>query len=305
MNEHMWDEGIEQRVGTPCFCDQAEALVTYLYGEISGSAAKRFEQHLERCRLCCEELAALNRVRSSVGEWRTAALDRAAGAPLTYATPAASSVAAAPVQADEWHSPKRSTSAAWRQLSAFLPGRPFFIFLPRLSRRQVSTGSPLWLHAGSVAAAVVLCALVVFVVAYFERKPAETARLEIHHSEVVLRNEINVPAEEGAGREAPAGSNQQDKGRHSVVAPGSPPGSRSSVNPRATLSRGAKRGGAVQPSSASLPGDQRLTAENNSGTIAGEEAHLPHLYDLLGDDQLAVTEPDNSPRLDDLLREID
>lgn len=51
-------------------CDQAEALVSYLYGEISAVESARFDSHLVNCRSCLSELAAFDVVRSQVAEWR-------------------------------------------------------------------------------------------------------------------------------------------------------------------------------------------------------------------------------------------
>jgi hypothetical protein len=51
-------------------CHMHEALVSYLYGEISPEEAARFQEHLSNCAICRDELVAFERVRSALGAWR-------------------------------------------------------------------------------------------------------------------------------------------------------------------------------------------------------------------------------------------
>lgn len=51
-------------------CDQAETLVSYLYGEIGASASTAFQSHLENCAECSAELTSFGAVRSQMAEWR-------------------------------------------------------------------------------------------------------------------------------------------------------------------------------------------------------------------------------------------
>lgn len=45
-------------------------MVSYLYGEIGTGEKLRFEQHLESCHSCTDELSGFTLVRSAVREWR-------------------------------------------------------------------------------------------------------------------------------------------------------------------------------------------------------------------------------------------
>ncbi len=51
-------------------CSFAEDLVSYLYGEINSAEKSKFENHLDKCSSCDEELAAFGYVRSSINDWR-------------------------------------------------------------------------------------------------------------------------------------------------------------------------------------------------------------------------------------------
>lgn len=51
-------------------CDRKEDLVTYLYGEATAAEKKSFEQHLNECSDCGEELKAFGRVRNDLSAWQ-------------------------------------------------------------------------------------------------------------------------------------------------------------------------------------------------------------------------------------------
>jgi hypothetical protein len=114
-------------------CGRGEQLVGYLYGEAAETERAGFEQHLSRCAACRDELAAFTQVRAAVGEWRAELLTHAPGV-LTGDV----SHAAAPPPTFNVEPARRS---AWDAL------REFFAL------------SPAWLRFGSVAAALVVCAL--------------------------------------------------------------------------------------------------------------------------------------------------
>lgn len=63
-------------------CHMHEALVSYLYGEISAEEAARFEEHLSACAICRDELAAFERVRGALEAWR---LDELPALHIAYA----------------------------------------------------------------------------------------------------------------------------------------------------------------------------------------------------------------------------
>ncbi|MCB1024861.1 MAG: zf-HC2 domain-containing protein, partial [Acidobacteria bacterium] len=51
-------------------CSFAEGVVSYLYDEMNPGQKLSFEQHLENCRNCGEELAAFGSVSTSIRRWR-------------------------------------------------------------------------------------------------------------------------------------------------------------------------------------------------------------------------------------------
>ncbi|MGI8996334.1 MAG: zf-HC2 domain-containing protein [Pyrinomonadaceae bacterium] len=115
-------------------CARREELVAYLYGEAQSAQASAFERHLENCAACRDELTAFAFVREGVGEWRADLLKGAPSLSLAGALALPSSQLATA-------RPERD----WRR--AFAALREFF------------TLSPVWLQAGTVAAALVICAL--------------------------------------------------------------------------------------------------------------------------------------------------
>ena len=116
-------------------CGRGEQLVGYLYGEATQTERAGFEQHLSQCAACRDELAAFTQVRESVGEWRAELLTHAPGGV------AASAIPVAPTPTFNVEPARRS---AWDALRAFF------------------ALSPAWLRFGSVAAALVVCALAAF-----------------------------------------------------------------------------------------------------------------------------------------------
>jgi len=110
-------------------CARGEEIVAYLYGEASPAEAQDFSRHLEQCAACQEELADFSQVRDAVAAWRAEILNVTPSLALGEASAPTGRPAPAP---------KRSALSALRE---------FF------------TLSPLWLQVGSIAAALVVCAL--------------------------------------------------------------------------------------------------------------------------------------------------
>ncbi|MFL6208138.1 MAG: anti-sigma factor family protein [Pyrinomonadaceae bacterium] len=120
-------------------CAHAEDLVTYFYGEANEAEQKSFEQHLNTCAACREELAAFGHVRGAVHEWRAEVFDRV---PALALAPAALPEFARNGRATSTHAP-----VALPRRSAWAALREFF------------TLTPMWARAGMVAASLVVCAL--------------------------------------------------------------------------------------------------------------------------------------------------
>jgi anti-sigma factor RsiW len=152
-------------------CERAEDLVAYLYGEASEHEAREFQSHMEHCPACLDEFSAFRRVHEDVVEWRNRSL------PFFE-----SSRAVAPVFS--------AASEAERGRSALAALREFFKL------------SPMWMRAATAAAALVVCALLVFAVTRFYRQPetvvkvvqtgpteAEVKEMVTRRAEELLRNE--------------------------------------------------------------------------------------------------------------------
>lgn len=131
-------------------CERAEDLVAYLYGEAAEDDAKDFLSHTERCRTCRDELAAFSRLHEDVVEWRNRSL------------PSFETSSAARLNETQ-AAPKRSALAALRQFFAL---------------------SPVWMRAATAAAALVICALVVFTAIRFYRQPERVVSLSPTQAEI-------------------------------------------------------------------------------------------------------------------------
>jgi hypothetical protein len=55
-------------------CTQQDALIDFLYGELSEVEAQAFQRHLKECSACGNELANFSNVRQSVTAWRNESL---------------------------------------------------------------------------------------------------------------------------------------------------------------------------------------------------------------------------------------
>ncbi|MDT7540954.1 MAG: hypothetical protein QOE33_858 [Acidobacteriota bacterium] len=120
-------------------CGRGEQLVAYLYGETGPDERAGFERHLSACAACHDELTAFGQVRETVGAWRAELLTHAPTVTTAGMIPAAT----AP-RATRTDSHGRTSWGALREFFAL---------------------SPAWVRYGSVAAALVVCALAALAVA--------------------------------------------------------------------------------------------------------------------------------------------
>jgi hypothetical protein len=51
-------------------CRFDEQLVSYLYGELEEAERRKFEEHLQVCNFCTDELEAFGKIRFAVSQWR-------------------------------------------------------------------------------------------------------------------------------------------------------------------------------------------------------------------------------------------
>jgi hypothetical protein len=139
-------------------CERAGELVAYFYGEASRDERASFDTHLATCGACRDELDAFAGVREAVGHWRAEILD------IAHAPSFNETVAAAQTQARNGQEQAASVSPR----SAFISPRavsdaPRASFnTPRAALaalREFFALSPVWMRAGTVAAALAVCAL--------------------------------------------------------------------------------------------------------------------------------------------------
>lgn len=119
-------------------CERAGELVAYFYNEATRDERASFDAHLARCTACRDELHAFAGVREAVGHWR---------AEIMNAAPALSPFADAVAPTQSQSGQVSAAAIAPRFSSALAALREFF------------TLSPVWMRAGMVAAALVVCAL--------------------------------------------------------------------------------------------------------------------------------------------------
>ncbi|MBA3440997.1 MAG: hypothetical protein H0T92_14120 [Pyrinomonadaceae bacterium] len=282
MKQNMWNGETEQGASKLASCEHAESLVTYLYGETSAGEAKIFEQHLERCLACREELAAFSHMRNSIYEWRAQALGIAASFPLDLASPAVSTFANSSAERSEQRGQKHSTLAALRR---------FFHF------------SPLWVRAGGVAAVLLVCVLAGIFITNSERGRTTASRVTpLEQANRSPQNTVASPEGE-SGPESLVRLNTNDESISSDEQRSSSLNHNSAASSgQTTRSRRAQR--KPTPSPFAPARDQLLTASNEREVVAREASNLPQLYDLLGEQQMSATDEDTSPRLRDLLRQV-
>lgn len=157
-------------------CGRAEALVTYVYGELPDPEAVAFRAHLVNCAQCSAELVEFGGIHRSMADWRDATLGQ-------MAMPAMDPQVWMPAPVVE----------------SIEPARPsFFSFI-----FGAFTGSPLWAQAGLVTAALTVAVLGIaywtsaasperFVVAQtFSRSPNSVAS-----EKVAELNRTPIPAKE-------------------------------------------------------------------------------------------------------------
>ncbi|HEX3557896.1 MAG TPA: zf-HC2 domain-containing protein [Pyrinomonadaceae bacterium] len=249
----------------PRDCERAQEFVTYLYGEATPGESKAFEQHLANCAICRDELAAFGVVRGAVGEWKAGALSTVPSFDLGEAlTPVAAS-RRAPEQ-------RRSAWAALRE---------FFSL------------SPLWMQAGALAAALVVCVLAALTFARTEvRWDSNGLAFRTGVKERVVEKErviqtpvqtgytqeqLNALLKENAEREVAAARAKWEADNNGRVG---------ILEAALRQQRSATRGGATvarqQSPRRSAPGSSRGAQLAEVDPFSPREERVPRLTDLLG-----------------------
>lgn len=238
MNEH-------KHTNAPGGCGRGEELIAYLYGESGQPASQDFQRHLQSCASCREELSAFGGVRASVAFWRDSLLAEAPAPSLSESFAPAADLrpfVAAP--------PERSALAA---LHAFF------------------SLSPLWLRAGTVAAALAFCALaaLAFRAGGREKVVTQVVTKTIEVPAAPDEKQINALVEERVRRQlAEVAAKQQEKpDRGAVINVSNPP---RKTAPRGDLARvGEGRRKTPAP------------AARRNELFTEEAENLPRLSDLL------------------------
>jgi Putative zinc-finger len=232
-------------------CERGEDLVAYLYGEASEHEAKEFRSHMDGCNACRDELMAFSRVHDEVVEWRDQSLPSIE-----------SSRAVAPIfsAADEAR-PRRSALVALRE---------FFKL------------SPMWMRAATAAAALVVCALMVFAVAHFYERPQTVVKVvQTGPTESEVKEMVNTRVEELRRQEKQAIEISQAQAKDSNAAAGKT----TAVAPKAQ--RPAR-------SPATIAGRQNNVTPNKVSSSQEARQQLAELMQRTKED-------DNLPRLSDLI----
>jgi len=251
-------------------CGRGESLIAYLYGEAAPAEARVFEQHLEECAACRHELTAFGSVRESVGEWRAAVRSQ---------MPALTLAGLASVEQQAPLSPSRP-ARDWRLALAAL--REFFAL------------SPMWLRAGTVTAALVICSLAALAVM---RAAGPTARPDnkiAATSDAGQRPAVSPP--EAATTQAGASQAEIERLTAQLAA-----ARRELDQTRAKLNKAEERNETViaaaakntvkiEPAAKNAGTRKRRAAINNavaaqsrSGVSERDNDDLPSLLDLLGE----------------------
>lgn len=237
-------------------CARAEDLVTYLYGELSEHEAALFRGHMEQCGSCKQELTAFSRVREDVIEWRNQSLP---SFDFQHATAPARPSAEMPPQ-------KRSALAALRQ---------FF------------TLSPVWMRAATAAAALAICALVVFTAIHFSERPEAIVQ-------VTPKAATQAQPDETTGRRTEANNQSEtrvDKERQAAVVEQQRPvevAREKNVAPRAKSRRATATPVTVAQQKQATPDKVKASQEARQQLAelvqtSRDDDDLPRLSDLIED----------------------
>ena len=63
---------IETKTST---CERGDDLISFLYGEANEREATQFEEHLQVCLHCRNEMSSFGQIRESIGTWKETALN--------------------------------------------------------------------------------------------------------------------------------------------------------------------------------------------------------------------------------------
>ncbi len=234
-------------------CGRAEELVAYLYGEASEREAVSFARHMEDCAACRDEAAAFKKVRAGVVEWRNHSL------PSFAATP---NIAHAFAAAESTRAQKRSAFAAISE---------FFSL------------SPLWMRAATAAAAVLVCALLVFTATRMFSEPrmviVRVAPTQAEVDALVKQEMEKIRQQEQLAQQNSASNNSdvQAPKENAVVKPEKAP---RQVSSPATV---AKRQRRETPGQSTAPQEVRQQLAELVQSSTREDDSLPRLSDLLED----------------------
>lgn len=277
MNDRLKPSGGDDGGGPARTCGRAEDMVAYLYGESTRAEALSFNEHLDACATCRGELSAFGVVREGIGAWREEVLS---GAPRIEFTPAFTSSADISANTPA-NTSARSVERRERKRSALAALREFFALAPP------------WLRAGSVAAALAVCAFMGLAVARTEVRwddegfalrtgvPVRTIerRVEVPAPGMFTEQQVDEIAERRARQAIEKYQAQSETAREKQVVNVASDGVTEDVpdRPVAVRVKGERQSrrnqSVVQPKSKRNP-RQAIESEPN-------DEELPRLYDLL------------------------
>src|ERR1700687_5926999 len=122
-------------------CGRADDLIAFLYGELDGEDARKFERHLHDCARCETELASFGEIRQSIVSWRDESLGAA------------------------WlPDPAKDRKLASNRLRAGAQVRPSAL----AAMREFFNLSPLWLKGAAAFASLLFCVCAVLAIGYLK-----------------------------------------------------------------------------------------------------------------------------------------
>ncbi|MDQ2857016.1 MAG: zf-HC2 domain-containing protein [Acidobacteriota bacterium] len=130
-------------------CDRSDDLIAFLYHELGEQDARRFQQHVEECDSCENEISSFGEIRQSIVSWRDASLGAAWS---SAAVTDRQAVFAAPV------------AEARIRPSALAAVREFFSL------------SPIWMKGAAAFASLLFCVCAVMAIAYLKNRTSVTVQ---------------------------------------------------------------------------------------------------------------------------------
>ena len=175
------------------FCESADDLVGFLYGELTDWEARKFERHMQDCTACKTEYAAFGQLRESIAVWRNEALGLGGERDLA---------------------PASQRTIEQKPPSAVAAIREFFNL------------SPLWMKGAAAFASLLFCVFATLAVAHLIEKPNKPI-VQVADTKVYSTSELEARLDQLVQKKIEEFKRNQIQGAKSLGA--TPPSSRKVV----------------------------------------------------------------------------